>query len=563
MIDNTTNPATADDLLAAADRAPAIVERRSIKKRRVAHDRRSRLKQTVALEISPSGIELAIVCELADGKSRRLITDHFPFDRDSGPSNDRWDTNELASAIKTLVDRHKLSGQKAVVGISGDLCVTRALFGENEEVESGLAELAERSHRYLALGRDEKLCCFSDKPVDAKRKRAWMTVSKRSVVHAIADAANHAGLRLIRMEHALVAICRALGDDRFNDDAPVLVVADSPDGVSLNISYRGQMLLDYRPATTGVLTSCTINAWADTIKRHIKCLRRYLDSQVSRDAKPLSTVYLVGRKSVDPDVVTDLKEQCGLDVRALPISEFMDELQCDQTPADCSEMFTAIWMASSESKRQEQDSPTDILATLRPGDRIGLGPMLRAVWPLIAAACLIAMLFGFAKWTKSRSVAMERQIESLQTERIEAGRIRVVLQRYDDRQAEAMKLKKRIPKPSWNFILRQAGQQMPQGTWLESLTVDQGPVTIIGASFTDDAIYDYIARLKGSVAFSRVSLTSTQSIRTPNGPAFRFEISAEMANFGHRGAATSFAIYDGRDDADESSQPNIGEDQNG
>ena len=552
-----------EDLLAAAGKSDLGVERRSGRGRRVAHDRRNRTKQTVGLEISPSGIELAIIYESSDGNTRRLVTDHFPFDHDSGPTNGNWHTPEISEAIKTLVDRHKLSGQKTVVGISGDLCVTRALFGENDDVQLGMAELAERSNRYLALGRDEKLCCFSEKAIDARRKRAWMTVSKRSVVAAISDAAASAGLRLVRMEHALVALCRAFGNAGLDADAPILIIADSPDGLSLNISHRGQLLLDYRPATSGGFTACEVNAWADTIKQHIKCLRRYLQSQISRDAKPLSMIYIVGRKSVDPTVVDDLRQHCGLDVRVLPVTEFTHELECDRQPSNCSEMLTAIWMASDESKSHDHESPTDILTTLHPGERVAILPLIRAIWPLALAAGLVVALFGVARIEHSQSVSMEKQIESLQSERIEAGRIRLVLDRREHLHTEADRLGERIPKPAWNFMLRQAGELMPQGVWLESLMIDRGPITIVGVSFTDDAIYEYISRLKGSSAFSRVSLTSTQSIGMPSGPAFRFEISAESGVTSRDHPVQSAVAYNDRADASESSHANSGEDQNG
>ena len=492
-----------------------------------------------------------------------MVTDHFPFDHDSGPTNGDWNAPEITLAIKSLVDRHKLSGQKTVVGISGDLCVTRALFGENDDVQQGMTELAERSNRYLGLGRDEKLCCFSEKAIDTKRKRAWMTVSKRSVVAAISDATASAGLRLVRMEHALVAICRAFGNAGLDSDAPILIIADSPDGLSLNISHRGQLLLDYRPATSGGFTACEVDGWADTVKQHIKCLRRYLDSQISRDAKPLSTIYVVGRKNVDQAIVKDLQDHCGLEVRVLPVSKFTHDLQCEEQPSNCSEMLTAIWMAKDESNDVDQEPPTDILATLRPGDRVALLPLLRSTWPLALAAGLIAALFGIARIERAQSVAMENQIESLQTDRIEAGRIRMVLNRHQHLHLEAERLATRIPKPAWNFALRQAGDLMPQGVWLESLTVDRGPVTIVGVSFTDDAIYEYISRLKDSSAFSRVSLTSTQSIRMPSGPAFRFEINAKTGDYMKQSMKQSHVAHNGRDGVTESSHTNPREDRNG
>ena len=50
-----------------------------------------------------------------------------------------------------------------------------------------------------------------------------------------------------------------------------------------------------------------------------------------------------------------------------------------------------------------------------------------------------------------------------------------------------------LPAVNWNDIVKFAGRSLPQGTWLKSLTIDEeSQATLTGASFTNDAIYEYL-----------------------------------------------------------------------
>ena len=87
-------------------------------------------------------------------------------------------------------------------------------------------------------------------------------------------------------------------------------------------------------------------------------------------------------------------------------------------------------------------------------------------------------------------------------------------------------LKAAIEPVSWNEVLKFAGRALPQGTWLKALSVDPGNTVVIsGASFTDDAIYDYVNRLRESKMFLHVTLGATKTVRLRSGPAYEFEIS--------------------------------------
>ncbi len=218
---NTSPP---NSLIAAIDRQPDAFERRMSGRRHRGQDRRRRVASSIGIEVSPSGVSLAIIQETKGDKEYSLTTDHVAFEPTSGPYQGDWSTSELCAVLTALSEKHKLSGQAVSVGLGGEPCVTRAWKGDNEEVDASIRELTERSHRYLSLGHGEKVCCYAEKPIDAKRKRAWVTVARRGVIDAVALAVGKAGMRLTRLEHSLSALCQAIGHTGYDSQQPVLVV---------------------------------------------------------------------------------------------------------------------------------------------------------------------------------------------------------------------------------------------------------------------------------------------------------------------------------------------------
>ena len=518
------------DLLTALDSPPPAMDRRSEQPRRVVNERRRRAKQSVGMEISPSGVSLAIVHEARDGGNQLLITDHLPFDENSGPAQGNWSTSELSEALTVLVERHRLTGQSVTVGLGGESCVTRALVGDNEEVDVNLHELTERSHRYLALGRGEKVCCYAEKAINAKRKRAWVTIAHRGFIDTVVAAIAAAGLRTNRMEHSLSAICEVIGSTIPDEQHPILIVSNGCGGADLALSHCGQLLLDYRPTTHSEQGTCGLYSWADAIQKHIKCLRRFLQTQVPKDFDQLTTIYLPGRKTVPELIARQLKEKHSLEVRGFPVSSLSDRFDCVGEPAEFAEMLAAIWYAA-RGYQSETGITADLLKTVRKTNDVTWTLLAKSLWP-VAAALLIVVGFCCRDYIQRQRVAqIESQIESLHGQRIEASRMRAEIDQNQETQSTVGELKLKIPRLSWDHILIRAGRLLPQGTWLESLSIDREEnVTIVAASFSDDAIYEYIHRLKSSAQFAHVSLRSTQKFQSKSGPAFRFEVTAGVGD---------------------------------
>ncbi len=149
----TIQPSTsANDLVRAIDRTPEVIDRRKSSDRRTAADRRKNPKQSVGIEISPFGIALASIRSSADNQEHELVCDFYHFDENSAFAEGDWNSDELNVALASLVEKHRLAGQSVIVGLGGKPCVTRALLGDNDEVDADIRELSERADRYLSLG---------------------------------------------------------------------------------------------------------------------------------------------------------------------------------------------------------------------------------------------------------------------------------------------------------------------------------------------------------------------------------------------------------------------------
>lgn len=529
------------DLISAADREPAVDRRKQDGGRRRG-DRRNRAKSQVGIEISPSGISLAIVQEGANGVSK-LITDRIEFDPTSGPYNGDWSTGELGKALSTLTDKYRLAGQAVSIGLGGQPCVTRTWCGDNDEVDANVNEIKGRAHRYLSLGRGEKICCCAEKPIDAKRKRAWVTVANREVVECITSAVETANLRLFRMEHSLSAICQAIGHAEHDAQQAVLIVITDVGGrAELGLSYRGQLLLDYRPT----LVESDLNEpypWAEAVRKHIKCLRRFVQKELPRGESDLEKMCLPGAEQVSAALAHKLKSEHELTSFAFSVSEITDQFETQEPAPETAEMLAAIWLARGNEPTESVVVAADLMQSLTTMKRVSTWGMVKMLWPLAACILLTVGLYVMAGQHGTELSAAEERLESLQPTRMEFAALTMRLEQNKEASKNIEALKAKIPTVHWNEILKSAGRALPQGTWLKSLTIEeQSQIVISGASFTDDAIFDYLGKLSDSTLFEHVTIRATRSIRLRSGPAFEFEISATSTQLNPSEQSESLAL---------------------
>ncbi|GAB5405535.1 MAG: hypothetical protein Aurels2KO_37660 [Aureliella sp.] len=522
----TASPDPADDaaqdLLVAADK-PVAKERRKSNKR-VKSDRRKSGNVSVGVEVTHGGVSVAIIRD--DGDSCEIVSDFIAFGEDSGPRNSDWTGRELHSSLAELVERYKLNGQAVSVVLGGTPCVTRALFGENANVDAGVEEVRERAHRYLSLGRGDKISAYSETAIDAKRKRAWLTVAHRDVVDTVASAVSSAGLRLVRLEHSLVSLCKGIGESGLDSESPILLLRQQFGRPEIAVSYRGELLLDYRPSSvdmeewTGQIDDCAIHV----LSKHIKCIRRFLFPQTPREAGELSSVYFVGHLSPSEDAVSLLEEDYGLDAHWLSAEALLPGLDEDAVSA-ATDAIPAAWIA--RDKPSAESVAIDLMDSLRNNRSICIKTIAATFWPIAATLLLLVGLQAWAIVEQRGVTSAQAKLDELNPARLEFTRTRGQLAKLERYQKNTQVLRNGIDPPDWNNIIKFVGRALPQGTWLNDVKIQHdASITLVGASFTNDGIYDYVQLLQDSGLFEYVTLEGTTQSRFASGPAVQFEITS-------------------------------------
>lgn len=517
---------TSNDLLKAADRSPEIVERR---KSRAANwmpwnDRRRKSRTDVGLEISSLGISMAYMTKDDSGQTK-VMTDFRPF-----PNDKRlWTVESLAEPLHELVNTHRLQGQTVFVALGSEACVTRTLSGTNDDVDSGYKELLERSNHFLALGQGNRVHCHSELNLDAKRKRAWVTIAQHSIIEAVSQAIEQVRLRLGKIEHSTVALCQVIGHAGLDASQPVLLVLTNSHVASLVLSYNGQLILDYRPASATHET-CQIDHWCESIRKHQKCLQRYLSSQLPRQHDKLDTLCLPGSNWSPLGMVAKKVQALGLKLEGMPIARVDSQLDV-QEAYPSAEMLAAIWMARSVSANTADNSPTaDLYKSFRPDIQLSTGLLLKAFWPMAAALLLVACMYAEVtrqNWVLHRAEATQEQQSAL---RLELQRLDQENSGHKDLLAKAAVLKAKLKPPTADHALKLLGRTLAQGMWLRQVSIlPNGQVQISGTSYSNEGIYEYLAALKATGTLHNATLLSTRSVRFDAGDAFEFELSGVWA----------------------------------
>lgn len=530
-VDNLSLPVTEStslggtDLLVAADKQPQPVERRTAR-RKVKSDRRRSASLQVGMEVSHAGVTIAVIREV--GGVSALETQKIYFGEDSGPSNADWSGSEVQEAVSTLAEKYRLSGQAVSVVLGGTPCVTRALFGENSAVDGDVAEIRGRADRYLSLGRGDKVSAYAETPIDAKRKRAWMTVAHRDVVEAVANAVSNAGMRLVRIEHSLVALSKAIGEQGLDRRAPILIVRQHTGRTEIAVSYRGELLLDYRPSSMDVETNdATID---DDLPLHIvakqvKCIRRFLQPQTPRDAEDLDAVYFLGTLNPSDDARRLLYSEYGLMVRHLSHSDLLPDVTAGSEDNCGYDPLAATWIA--RDKPSLERASTDLMDSLRSNDSTSAKAMIATFWPVAAAIFFLVGLQGWAFVEQSRVVSAQASIDQMNPARLEFARTQNELSKIREFESNKELLLSKMPSPDWHNLLKFLGRALPEGAWLNDIKLDANAnIKIVGGSFDEDAIYEYVQLLQNSGLFDYVTLEGTSATRFASGPAFEYEITS-------------------------------------
>ncbi len=482
----------------------------------------------VAIEVQRS--ELTLVVAKRDGSNLTEIRGHhIPWLQEAESLRTEDGVRELSTALTTLVNKERVAGAAAYISLSSDLCVTRVVAGENESLRAEMRNLHDRSNQYLLLGAGEKAVAESSRAIDAKHSQTWLTVANKETLDNVVTAAQDAGLVVELVEHSLVAMCRAVGRTGRDKDRPVIAVDINERGVDLGVSYRGQLLFDYRPG--GIDSKDRIG---EIISRHLERIQRYCARQFRNASGDISVVLLCGI----PDHLPQVAEQFnGSNLKAEILDPKSVSPDSDYSPSFLLTTHYVAPLGSLVIEQDQLDQPAgerglpDLMDTYRARQKEPLVPgLVKTLWPLAAMLLVSVGIFGAASLEGRKAARAESEQASLEADQGRVSIMRMELDATTRKSKCVADIISSSTKPNFHRLIAAIGQSTPQGVWLETLRIDEnGVVSIQGPGRTDDLVFAFVQKLKQVPMLSDVSLQGQQPIQLEQGPAIRFDIKCKYA----------------------------------
>ena len=444
----------------------------------------------------------------------------------------RWCTrvNRCAHGAGYQREKENLNGAKVHLALSSDFCITRVLAGEIEKVQAEVRNLHERVGQYLLLGAGEKAIAESARPIDAKQAQAWVTVTNERTLNDIVQAVHDAGLQVALIEHAMVAMCRAVGRMGRDTSAPVVIAEVNNQGVNIGVSYRGQLLFDYRPG--GVDSKGKL---AEIVQRHLQRIQRYCDRQFRFAQGEIKQVFLCGSSSDLDPLLQQFSETTDLAAEVLDPKKICPEWEYDESAASDLGFFSAIGSALVDPEQLEEDSSERGLPNLMDyylgAQRAPLVPaLLKSTWPIAAAVLLGVGIYGAAFMKDGQVAAVAAQKQQFDQQ---LGQVRTMKIEADAAKTNVgwlSQINERRTNPAWHDLITMVGHAMPEGVWLNSLRVQgNGAVHINGPSQTEDLVSEFVNHLKKVPVLKDVTLERQSTAHTQRGQTIVFDVECRYA----------------------------------
>jgi len=488
---------------------------------------RKKSDRIAAIEISHSELGLVVIQDGSEGEPKTVHTRSLIWRRDAPSLHTEAGVKELTLALKTLAIEERLGGLSVKVALNGDFCVTRVVSGSAEKVRNELRSLEERTNLYLSLGVGDKSLAAHDQQVDARNHHAWLAVTNKKTLESLIAATEAAGLTVDLMEPSLVSMCRAVGNMEGDAESPALIVAVNERGVELGISRCGRLLLDYRPG--GRQARAEI---ASTVRHHLERLQRYCDHHFGYEGGNISRLYLCGDRDAVAGVHQELVAFDRLKVEVLDTQNICPEWTVEGD-AEETELMAAIGAALAAGRPVSERNGPNLLDRTRAGQGQPLiRGLLTAAWP-VAAAILIAIgVLGAGIYEQGQCDALQARLDSMEPDLRRYRMLQGKFTAMGKKLKHMRNLKTGLQQRPSDGLMTTVAQCLPDDVWLERLTVSgKGTVTIIGSSYTEDGVFEFVRHLREAPPFVQVALEGTEPANVRAGPATQFDITCRLADF--------------------------------
>lgn len=479
----------------------------------------------VAIEIRHDSLMMALL-EPAEKESsrRRVRTRSIRWRHEASSLRSEQGKQELLKALKTLVDEEQLAGATVSFTLSGEYSICRVVIGSFDLVRQEVASLEERKDLYLLLGPEQKTSARSIHELDARHQHALLAVASGKTLNTVLQVAAAAGLEVSLVEPSLVALCRLLGATGEDADGPALIIDSSDNGIKLGISWRGRLLLDYRPAG-----GSTVDEVGDIFDQNLARLQRYCGKNYRYVGGSLTQVFLCGSREPAASAISLMREQKQLTVQVLDPTKVDPRWEFVET-APGSEYCAALGTClRSAAPNQSTAGPNLIERLQAEAPRSLFADSCRTCWPLAVAAMIVIGLFGATCYQRSHCHRLAQNLHVIEASAAELWKLRREMTEAETKAAHLLAIAEEGTVPAWGEVLAIVARCMPDDVWLEKIAADsQGTVAMTGNSYGESTVYQFGNYLESSPGWSSVTVEGTWPASTRLGRTTKFEIQCKF-----------------------------------
>ncbi|NQU20726.1 MAG: PilN domain-containing protein [Candidatus Nealsonbacteria bacterium] len=478
----------------------------------------------VAIEIRHSSLVMVLLEPAQKESSRRVRTRSIRWRYEAHSLRSEEGKEELLKALKTLVDEEQLAGTTVNFTLSGEYCITRVVTGNSDRVQRELASLEERKDLYLLLGTEQKLSARSIHELDARHQHALLAVANSKTLDVVLQVAAAVGLSVSLVEPALVALCRLLGAAGEDTDGPTLIIDSSESGLKLGISYRGQLLLGYRPAGRS-----TVDDVDDIFLHSLVRLYRYCDRYYGYSQGPLTRVFVCGFGEPVASAISLMQQQKQLTVHVLDpttVDSQWEFVETDPGSQCCAALGTCLRSATPN----ELTAGPNLIERLRAErSRPLFTESCRTFWPVAVAAMIALGLFVAARQERSQCHRLGQNLQVIEASSEELWKLRREITEAETKTTHLRTIAKEATVPPWGEVLAFVARCMPNDLWLDKIVADcDGKVALTGNSYREATIYEFGSYLESSPGWSYVTVEGTWPASTQLGRTTKFDIQCKF-----------------------------------
>jgi Tfp pilus assembly protein PilN len=404
------------------------------------------------------------------------------------------------------------------------------VVGRTSDVRQELRELEERANLYLGLGVGSKATATAVSALDARHEHALLCVANQRVLDGLLVALEQAGLRPVVVQPSLLVLSRVLGKAGRDADSPQLIVNLAEGGVELGISFRGQLLLDYRPGggSEHDVADLVAQHWSRILRYGARCGQQ---AGAAGSAAQVTGGYLFGAPEAVHTAQDKFRRLGSVRVDVFDPSSLDPTWDWGLAPPG-PEHAAALGCCLDAGGSAASTSGPNFMEHAAARRRERLLPMvLRTGWP-VAAMVLLSLLFGAAGlWEKMCCAELSVKIEKLEPLGVRVARLQTELQRGEVKIAHLRQIRRSIANPRWETILANLAHCLPDNLWLNRIEVgERSKIRLSGVSYSEEATFELVRWLDQAPELENVQLEGMQSQRLPSGPATSFDVKLNLAS---------------------------------